>query len=100
MKTWLVRLIPPRPSFAEDITPAEGDLMEAHANYLQELFERGVCLFGGPVFDPRGVYGIAVIAAEDEAAARASASADPCVKAGLQRMEIAEMRLAFPPHAQ
>ena len=100
MKTWMVRLIPPRPSFAQDITPAEGDLMDAHASYLQGLFERGICLFGGPVFDPRGVYGIAVLAAEDETAARAFASADPCVKAGLQRMEIAEMRLAFPPRAQ
>jgi uncharacterized protein YciI len=100
MKTWLIRLIPPRPSFAQDITAAEGAIMNAHANYLQGLFERGVCLFAGPVFDPHGVYGIAVLAAEDEAAARAFASADPCVKAGLQRMEIAEMRLTFPPRAQ
>jgi len=100
MKTWLVRLIPPRPSFAEDITPAEGAIMDSHAKYLQGLFERGVCLFGGPVFDPRGVYGIAVLVAEDEAAAREFASADPCVKARLQRVEIAEMRLAFPPRAQ
>jgi uncharacterized protein YciI len=100
MKNWLVRLIPPRPSFAEDITAAESATMDAHAKYLRGLFERGVCLFAGPVFDPRGVYGIAVLAAEDEAAARAFASADPCVQAGLQRMEIAEMRLAFPPRAQ
>jgi uncharacterized protein YciI len=100
MKTWLLRLIPPRPSFAQDITPAEGAIMDAHAKYLQGLFERGVCLFAGPVFDPRGVYGIAVLAAENEAAARAFASSDPCVKAGLQRMELAEMRLTFPPRVQ
>jgi len=100
MKTWFVRLIPPRPTFAQDITPAESNIMEAHSNYLRGLFRRGVCLFAGPVFDPSGVYGIAVLAAEDEAAAHAIASADPCVKSCLQRMEIAEMRLAFPPLAE
>ena len=100
LKTWLVRLIPPRPSFDKDMTPAERNIMEAHSNYLRGLFRRGVCLFAGPVFDSRGVYGIAVLAAEDEAAARAFAEADPCVKTCLQRMEIAEMRLAYPPRAQ
>ena len=100
MKTWLVRLIPPRASFAKDMTPAESNIMEAHSNYLRGLFRRGVCLFAGPVFDPRGVYGIAVLEAENEDAARAIAAADPCVKTHLQRMEIAEMRLAFPPLAE
>ena len=49
---------------------------------------RGVCVFGGPVFDPKGVYGVLAIRAATEDEARALASADPSVKAGLNRIEV------------
>ena len=52
-------------------------------------------MFGGPVLDPKGVYGILVIAATSEDEARDLAAADPSVKAGLNRIEVAEMRIAF-----
>ncbi|MGA2167061.1 MAG: YciI family protein [Terracidiphilus sp.] len=98
-KTWFIRLIPPRPTFDKDLSEAEAKIMEQHFVYLKGLYEKGVCLFAGPVLDPKGVYGVMVIEAASEDEARAIADADPSVKAGVNRIEIAEMRVAFPPKA-
>jgi uncharacterized protein YciI len=95
MKTWFLKLIPPRPTFDKDATPAEQALMEQHFHYWKDLTDKGVCIFGGPVLDPRGVYGVLAIRAASEDEARALADGDPSVKAGVNRMEVAEMRLAF-----
>ncbi len=95
LKTWFVRLIPPRPTFAQDMTDNEHKLMEQHFAYWKDQFAKGVCVFGGPVLDPKGVYGVLAIRASTEDEARAIASADPTVKAGLNHIEVAEMRIAF-----
>jgi uncharacterized protein YciI len=95
-KNWFIRLIPPRPTFDQDLNEAEGKLMEEHFHYWKELHEKGVCQFGGPVLDARGVFGVLAIRAADEAEARALADGDPSVKAGIMRAEVAEMRVAYP----
>jgi uncharacterized protein len=97
MKTWFVRLIPPRPTFMQDITESEQKIMQEHLVYLKGLYAKGVLIFGGPVLEPKGVYGVLVFEAATEDEARAIASADPSVKAGVNRIEVAEMRVAFPP---
>lgn len=99
MKSWFIRLIPPRPTFDKDMTESEQKLMEQHFIYWKDQFEKGVCLFGGPVLDPKGVYGVLAIRAVDETEARSIAAADPSVKAGLNRIEVAEMKVAFLPKA-
>jgi uncharacterized protein YciI len=96
-KTWLIRLIPPRPTFADDATPAEQALMEQHLAYWKDLNAKGMCMFGGPVLDHKGTYGILVVRAATENEARAMAEADPIVKTGVNKMEVAEMRVAFVP---
>ena len=97
-KTWLIRLIPPRPDFNQDnATPAEQALMGQHLAYWKDLNEKGVCLFGGPVLDPRGVYGILVVRAATEDEARALGNGDPAVKGGVFKIEVAEMRVVFVP---
>jgi uncharacterized protein YciI len=95
MRTWFIRLIPPRPNFDKTLSESEEAIMKQHFVYLKELFEKGVCIFAGPVLNPRGVYGVLVIEAASEDEARAIAAADPSVKAGVNRIEVAEMRVAF-----
>ena len=95
MKTWFIRIIPPRPTFDKDATPAEQALMDAHYAYWKDIFGKGVCVFGGPVLDPKGVYGVLAVEAASEDEARALAAADPAVKARLIRAEVAEMRAVF-----
>lgn len=97
MKTWLIRLIPPRPTFADDASPAEQALMQRHFVYWKDLNQKGVCLFGGPVLDPKGVYGILVVKAATEDEARALGAGDPSVKGGVNKIDVAEMRVAFVP---
>ncbi len=99
MKNWLIRLLQPRASFDKDITPGEQALMDQHFAYWKDLNEKGICLFGGPVLDPKGVYGILVVRAASEDEARALAGADPSVKSGLNHIDVAEMRVAFVPVA-
>jgi len=97
MKTWLIRIIPPRPHFDQDATPAEQALMDQHFSYWKDLNEKGVCLFGGPVLDPKSVYGILVVRAATEDEARAFGNGDPAVKGGVIKIEVAEMRVVFMP---
>ena len=97
MKTWLIRIIPPRPHFDQDATPAEQALMDQHFVYWKDLNAQGVCLFGGPVLDPRGVYGILVVHAATEDEARTLGNGDPAVKGGVIKIEVAEMRVVFVP---
>ncbi len=97
MKTWLIRIIPPRPTFAEDATQAEQALMEQHLAYWKDLSDEGLWLFGGPVLDPRGVYGVLAVRAATEDEARALGNGDPAVKAGVIKIDVAEMRVVFMP---
>lgn len=100
MKSWFIRLIPPRPTFAQDITDEEKKVMQQHFVYWKDLFDKGVCVFGGPVLDPKGAYGVLAVRAATEEEARNLGNGDPSVKAGINKIEVAEMRIAFPPKAK
>lgn len=83
MAYWFYKLLPPRPTFPGDITPDEGLAMVQHAAYWQELVQQGHALVFGPVIDPEGLYGVAVLRGEDDAAAQARAQSDPAIVAQL-----------------
>jgi uncharacterized protein len=94
-KTYFVRLIPPRSTFLQDMTEAEGKLMKEHFTYWTDQFAKGVLLFGGPVLDPKAPYGVLVVKAANLDDATAIAAGDPTVKGGVNRIEVAEIRVAF-----
>jgi uncharacterized protein YciI len=79
---FLYRLNCPRPTFPADMTPAEADLMEQHGAYWADLLAEGRVIAFGPVADPRGAYGIAILRLSDDADPNALALADPAIKAG------------------
>lgn len=81
MRYFLYRLNPPRPSFISDITPAETKLMQAHGLYWRGLMAKGMVLAFGPVADPKGAYGIAVVQLENGADMLPLADNDPVIKA-------------------
>ncbi|HYR11268.1 MAG TPA: YciI family protein [Longimicrobium sp.] len=76
------KLVAPRPTFGQDMTPDEGALMQRHAVYWNELMSRGHVVTFGVVGDPRGVFGIAVVSFGSEAEVRAATDADPVIQAG------------------
>jgi uncharacterized protein len=80
MPHFFFKLIAPRPTFAMDMSADEKAMMAEHAAYWQAKLDRGEVVVFGPVFDPKGPYGAGVVAAPDEAAARAFADADPAIR--------------------
>jgi uncharacterized protein YciI len=93
MPHFFLKLIPPRPTFATDMTETETTAMQRHADYLAGLLKNGSGIAFGPVFDPRGVFGMGIIEASDEESARTLTDNDPVVQAGIGRYEIYPMRL-------
>lgn len=83
-KHFLIKLIPPRPTFAQDMTKEERGIMKQHAAYWKENAEKGIVLIYGPVLDPKGTYGLGIIEVDNEDQARTFAAGDPAVKSGLK----------------
>lgn len=77
---FVYKLIPPRPTFAADMTDGEKAVMDEHTSYWTRLFEEGRVVVFGPVLDPSGLWGLAVVEVEDTEEVRAIAAADPAVK--------------------
>jgi uncharacterized protein YciI len=86
-------LIPPRPTFPQDMTSEERVLMEKHSAYFQQHFDLGRLLLYGPVMAPEGAFGLGILEVADEAEARQFGENDPSVHAGLNRFEIYPMRV-------
>jgi uncharacterized protein len=93
---FLYRLLPPRPSFAEDMSAEEAEVMERHGAYWQDLLDRGVALAFGPVLDPRGPWGLGLLDLDDEREARAIGENDPAVRSETCAYEIVPMELVRP----
>jgi uncharacterized protein YciI len=84
MPAFFCKLIPPRTTFVQDITPAEMEVMGRHAAYWKRLIEQGTQVFAlGLVLDPAGAFGVGIVEAKDVAAVRALADADPAITAAL-----------------
>lgn len=75
------RLIGPRPTFPMDITPEEQALMGTHAQYWVGKMAEGKVVVFGPVMDPKGVWGLGVVRARDEAEVQALQASDPVILA-------------------
>lgn len=74
------KLVPPRASFAQDMTANEAAMMGQHAAYWKSLIEGGLKVFAlGPVADPAGAFGIGVMEVDTEAAAHELACNDPAI---------------------
>jgi uncharacterized protein len=93
---FLYRLLPPRRSFASDMTPAEAEVMQRHVAYWQDLLNRDVALAFGPVLDPEDPWGLGLLDLDDEQAARAIGDADPAVASGTCSYEVVPMELVRP----
>jgi uncharacterized protein YciI len=96
MATWLYLIHPPREDFIATITPDEAALMgEQHSPYLAGLLEQGVLILAGPTWGQPLNDGVAILEADDRAAAEAIMNADPAISSGLMTGELREMRVAY-----
>ncbi len=77
------RLVPPRPSFAMDMSAEERAAMQRHVGYWTALLERGTAIVFGPVADPAGPWGLGVIRLRAGESAADVVDADPAIQAGI-----------------
>jgi len=82
-KYFLLRLIAPRPTFAIDMTPEEMQVMQAHGAYLKKYVEEGTVIVMGPVLDPKGSWGVAIMEVESEKEVQSIIAQDPTILSGL-----------------
>ena len=88
---FLYKLLPPRPSFAFDMTPEEAAVMQAHSAYWQGLLKRGTAVAFGPVAEPTGAWGLGVLEVDDPAEADRVRDGDPAVTSGVATAEVHPM---------
>jgi hypothetical protein len=91
MSLYLYKLVPPRPTFRHDMTPAEAAVMERHFAYWQRRVDAGEALVYGPVADPAGAWGLAVICAGSTDEARAFVEDDPAIADGLGTSDLFDL---------
>jgi len=90
---FFLKLIPPRPTFAMDMNEYERGLMMQHVTYFGKLFAEKRVLIYGPVMAAEGFFGMGVFQVANETEAKAIMDNDPTILAGLNRYEVAPMRI-------
>jgi uncharacterized protein len=91
MPTFALRLIAPRPNFAQTLTDAEREIMGRHAAHWTPYLERGDMVVFGPILTDDDSYGLAVVDTDDEHALREFAAQDPVITTGTARFEFGRM---------
>jgi uncharacterized protein len=87
---FFLKLNPPRSSFMVDMNENEREIMRKHVAYWAPFVEDGTVLVLGPVMDPAGGYGIAILGVESEARLLELMRNDPAN--GMSRYEWHPMR--------
>ena len=93
-KYFVLYLRPPRPSFSQDMTTEERNIMLQHVAYWNDLMIKGFVVALGPVIDPNGVYGLGIIEAESLEQVNGFTTNDPAN--GLNKYEIFPMMAVTP----
>ena len=89
-KNFFLKLNPPRASFMKDMSEEERNIMKRHVEYWKPFIESGIVIVLGPVDDPSGGYGIAVVAVDSDEQLNEMIANDPAN--GLNSYEIHPMR--------
>jgi uncharacterized protein YciI len=93
-KHFVLHLLPPRPTFAHDMSDDERKIMQQHVAYWNDLMAKGMVLVFGPVIDPKGVYGLGIVEVDTEDQVKTFTANDPA--AAINRYEVFPMRAITP----
>jgi uncharacterized protein len=95
MGHFVYKLVPPRPTFDTDMSDDEAAIMDRHADYWQERLTEGRVVVFGPVSDPSGTWGLAVVEAETDDEVHGLGADDPAVLSGMCAFEVLPMPVAI-----
>lgn len=94
-KTNLCSLLEPfRPEFAMTMTDSEKAIMMQHVAYWKEKLKQGKVYAFGPVIDPKEIYGLGVVAVENEQELKDIIANDPAGK--INKYEYFPMKAVVP----
>lgn len=93
MPHYIYLIHPLRHEFFEQPTEAEEAAMAAHFEYLKRASEEGMVLLAGPCLDE--TFGLVVLQAANDEAARAFMYNDPSVKANVMMAELHPFRASL-----
>ena len=79
-KHFMLKLLPRRPNFAQTMTDEERKIVQQHIAYWKDHMRKGVMLVFGPVYDPKGTYGIGIVAVDSEEEISGLMENDPASK--------------------
>lgn len=81
MKYFFLKLVAPRSDFMQTMTSDERQLMQEHGAYLGACMKKGWVQAYGPVADPAGAFGMAVLSLSDDIDPQSITNEDPTIKA-------------------
>jgi len=93
MPEFIYLIHPLRHEFFDAPTPEEDSAMDEHFEYLKKATAAGTVLLAGPCLDD--TFGVVVITAENEAAARQFMLNDPSVKRNVMMAELHPMKVSL-----
>src|SRR5262249_43584409 len=79
---YLCRLIPPRPDFPQTLSEHERTVMLQHVGYWTTYAQRGIAIVFGPVADPKGGWGVAIVRTSGDAELAEIQREDPALALG------------------
>ena len=79
---FLARLIAPRSDFMQTMTDGERALMASHGAHLKSWLDKGKIIVFGPVVDPAGPWGMAVLKVDSREELDAILNGDPTIQSG------------------
>ena len=91
MPEYIYLIHPLRHEFFDNPTPQEAAVMDAHYQYLKQATTEEVVLLAGPCLDE--TFGLVVLTADSEAAARIFMLNDPAVKSNVMMAELHPMKV-------
>ena len=91
---YAVHLLPSRPNFATTMTESERAIMTDHVSYWMEKMRQGKVYAFGPVFDPKEIYGLGIVAVENEQELKDIIENDPAGK--INKYEYFRMKAMVP----
>ena len=93
MPEYIYLIHPVRYEFFDNPNPQEETVMGAHFEYLKKATTEGMVLLAGPCLDQ--TFGVVVLRAESDEAARAFMLNDPSVKYKVMLAELHPMRVSL-----
>jgi uncharacterized protein len=93
-KYFVLHLLPVRPDFAFTMTDEERAVMLEHVAYWKDKMAKGKVLVYGPVFDPKGPYGLGIVVVDEEREITELINEDPAGK--INKYEYYPMRAIVP----